>query len=182
MQNNRDSTRSIDLVALFVTGLFAGAVLGAVTNTITGAISPLYFVNILGWQNVNDVLRASIAQGVFEGLFCGAILSLIFTTVVGVVTNASCPYSVSVRHLFRILGATLACWVLGGLFAMALSALSPEFYRNAFIGVPRDTGEMLLYAWVGGSIQGIEIGGLLSVIIASVLFRAKWRRQVSESE
>jgi O-antigen/teichoic acid export membrane protein len=34
---------------------------------------------------------------------------------------------------------------------------------------------MLQYAWVGGSIWGLQFGGLASVIVGSVLFRAKWR-------
>ena len=75
-----------------------------------------------------------------------------------------------------IVAATYACWVLGGLIAMGLAALSPEFYRRAFIGVPQEFGPMLRYAWVGGSIWGAEFGGLLSLAIGLVLFRAKWRR------
>ena len=180
MQNaekHLDSARPLDLFGLAATGVLAGAAIGAFTNLVNGLVSPTYFVNIMRWQDVNNVWRASIAQGIFEGLIFGAILSLIFTSVVGFVSKASCPYSVAVRHLIGILGAALVCWVLGGLATMGLATLSPEFYRNAFIGVPRDTGEMLKYAWVGGSISGIQIGGFLCVILASVLFRAKWRRQ-----
>ncbi len=35
---------------------------------------------------------------------------------------------------------------------------------------------MLRYAWVGGSIWGTELGGLLSVILGVVVLRANWRR------
>ena len=65
---------------------------------------------------------------------------------------------------------------------MGLATLSPEFYQHAFRGVPEDLGQMLSYAWVGGSIWGIQFGGLASVIVGSVLFRAKWRHVQDGSE
>ncbi|MHB8861754.1 MAG: hypothetical protein ACYC6N_05075 [Pirellulaceae bacterium] len=55
-------------------------------------------------------------------------------------------------------------------------ALSPEFYRHTFRGVPEGGDQMFRYAWVGGSIWGIQSGGLASVIVGSILFRAKWRQ------
>ena len=65
---------------------------------------------------------------------------------------------------------------------MGLATLSPEFYRHSFHGVPEDFGQMLRYAWVGGSIWGIQFGGLASVIVGSVLFRAKWRQLQDASD
>jgi hypothetical protein len=56
------------LVGLAVTGILAGAGLGALTNGINGWVSPLDFRNILRWHDVDDVWRASIAQGIFERL------------------------------------------------------------------------------------------------------------------
>ena len=70
------------------------------------------------------------------------------------------------------------CWAFGGLAAMGLATLSPDFYRQAFIGVPNEFGAMLRYAWVGGSIWGAELGGLVSVVVGLVVLRANWRRQV----
>ena len=52
--------------------------LGALTNTINGRVSPLYFRNIMRWSDVSDVPRAAIGQGAFEGLLCGLIFGTIF--------------------------------------------------------------------------------------------------------
>ena len=120
-----------------------------------GLVSPLYFVTILGWQNVADVWRASIAQGLFEGLQFGLFFSLVFTTACGLITGAACPFHVAAKHLLGILGGSYACWALGGLAGGGVACLSPEFYRHTFYGVPAEPGPMIRYAWVGG----VDLGG-----------------------
>jgi hypothetical protein len=168
--------RPLALVGIAVTGVFASAGLGAITNAINGWVSPLYFVNILGWQDVEDVWRASIAQGLFEGLLFGVFFSLVFASGVGIITRASCSYGFAARYLLGIVAGALVCWLVGGTAAMGLAALSPEFYRRAFLGVPQKFGPMLRYAWVGGSIWGLELGGLVSLVLGLVVLRGNWRR------
>lgn len=177
MERNHPSSHPFDLFGLAMTGVVAGVLTGALTNLINGRVSPLYFVNIMGWSNDDFVWNMAIAQGIFEGVFFGIFLSLIFTTVVGIVSRASCPYRLGLRYLLAILLIALGGWVLGGLFAMGMAALSPEFYRNAFYKVPLDSSEMLKYAWVGGSIIGLQLFALLAVILVTVIFRANWRRE-----
>lgn len=160
------------LVGLAVGGVALGAVLGAATNAVNGRVSPEYFRAVMHWDEVTDVGRAAIAQGVFEGLLFGVGLSLIFTTVVGVADRARCPLRTSTRYLGAIAVAALAFWAIGGLLAIGLATLSPEFYRHAFRGVPEDPAAMLRYAWVRGSIQGLQLGGLAAVLLASILFAA----------
>ena len=46
---------------------------------------------LLGWRGVEDVWRASIAQGVFEGLVVGLLFSTIFTIAVGAVIATFMP-------------------------------------------------------------------------------------------
>ena len=169
----------IALIGLAVTGILAAAALGAVTNGINGWISPLYFRNILRWHDVANVWRASIAQGIFEGLLFGFFLALVFTIVIGCVSKARCSYGFGVITLLFVVVAALVCWVVGGLLGMGLAALSPEFYRHAFIGVPDDFWEMLRYAWVGGSIWGIEFGGFALMILGSFLFYVRWKRRAA---
>ena len=174
----RDSNqyRPFALIGLAVTGILAGTMLGELTNCINGLVSPLYFCNILGWHDVDDVWRASVAQGIFEGLIFGLFLALVFTIVVGCVSKARCSYRFGVGTLLFVAIAALICWAVGGLLGMGLATLSPEFYHHAFIGVPDKFGEMLRYAWVGGSIWGIEFGGFGLTIfrIVYVLCR-EWR-------
>jgi hypothetical protein len=168
--------RPLDLAATALCGVMASAFLGATTNAVNGWVSPLYFVTILGWHDVEDVWRASIAQGVFEGLLFGVLFSLVFSVGVGVITGAACTFRFAFAHLLGILAGAYCCWGIGGLAAMGLATLSPEFYRRAFIGVPQEFGAMLRYAWVGGSIWGAELGGLVSVTVGLVVLRANWRR------
>ena len=106
----------------------------------------------------------------------GSAFAVIFTAVVGIVSKARSPYGLAAVHLILIAVAALVCWAFGGFVAIGLAALSPEFYRHAFRGVPEGGDPLFRYAWVGGSIWGIQFGGLASVIVGSVLFRAKWRQ------
>jgi hypothetical protein len=163
------------LIGIAFSGVFLGAVLGAITNSINGWVSPLYFRNIMRWHDVQDIWRASLAQGILEGVMFGLAFAVIFTAVVGIVSKARSPYRLASIYLLVIAITALACWVLGGLIAMGLAGLSPEFYRHAFRGVPEEGDQMFRYAWVGGSIWGIQFGG-------SVLFRAKWRQLQEANE
>jgi len=104
-----------------------GAALGALTNCVNGLVSPLYFCNILGWHDVSDVWRASIAQGIFEGLMFGLFLALVFTTVVGCVSKVRCSFGFGAAILAFVAVATLVCWAVGGLLGMGLATLSPDF-------------------------------------------------------
>lgn len=168
--------RPLTLFGVAVVGVLASAALGAVTNAINGWVSPLYFVTILGWHDIQDVWRASIAQGIFEGLLFGVFFSLVFTAGLGIITRSSSPLGFGLLHLLGIVVAAFVCWLLGGIAAMILAWLSPEFYRQAFIGVPKDFGPMLAYAWVGGSIWGVLLGGFVSVILSLVVLSSNWRR------
>jgi hypothetical protein len=172
-------SRPLALAAIGGTGVLASAALGAAANAVNGRVSPEYFVAVMRWQGVADVWRASIAQGLFEGLLFGVAFALLFTAPVGIITRAACPYGFALRHLLGVLAGAAAGWALGGLAAMGLAALSPEFYRRAFIGVPAEFGPMLRYAWVGGSIVGLQLGGLVSVVLGVVVLRANWRRRTS---
>jgi hypothetical protein len=174
--------RPLALTALFGAGVLASAVLGGVTNAVNGWASPTYFVNIMRWRDVEDVWRASVAQGIFEGLLFGVLFALIFVTGAGLITRASCTFGFGFKHLLGIVSAALVCWVLGGLLAMGLATLSPEFYRRAFHAVPQEFGPMLAYAWVGGSIWGAQLGGLVSIIVGLVLLRGNWLRHLQRQQ
>ena len=168
--------RPATLFGIALATIAAGGVLGALANAINGAVSPTYFVNILRWNYVTDVWRAAVAQGILEGLVYGAIFAIIFTLVIGLVSKAHAKFSFALKHLATAAGIALVSWCVGGLLAIGLVILSPDFYRSTFIGVPPDLNGMLRYAWVGGSIWGVLFGAVLSIVIASVMAAADWRR------
>lgn len=175
--------KPMSLIGIWVSGILGAAVLGAVTNCVNAHVSELYFRNILyGGMEMPHMTRAIVAQGVFEGLLYSLILSTIFTAVVGIVSNAQCPYTFGIRYLCGLFLVIFFCWIIGGLLAMALSALSPEFYRHTFFRVPEAFNEQLRYAWVGGSIWGLVFGGIATTFVFMVLFRAAWRRQISRGK
>lgn len=168
--------RPLALVGLALTGLLAAGLLGALTNAVNGRVSPAYFVAVLNWRGVADVWRASVAQGIFEGLLFGALLGTAFAVGTGLITRATCPYRFAAGHLLGVVAGALACWALGGLAALGLAALSPDFYRRTFVGVPDGTAPMLAYAWVGGSIVGLQLGGFVSTALGLVVLRGNWGR------
>jgi hypothetical protein len=101
-EQHDDGHHPLALVGLAVTGILTGALLGALTNSVNGRVSPLYFRNIMGWHDVEDVWRASVAQGVFEGLLFGLFLALVFTIVVGCVSKARWPCRFGVAVLLFV--------------------------------------------------------------------------------
>jgi hypothetical protein len=171
-------TDSIRLATPFVTlasAIAGGGILGAVTNSVNGRVSPLYFQNIMRWHDVADIPRAAIGQGILEGLACGMIFGVILVTSLSLISKLRLQLRPALSLLGQLLGSALVAWFLGGLLAMFLAWISPEFYRRAFRGVPVDLPDMLRYAWVGGSAVGVQLGGFALLIIWIVVFRVKWK-------
>ena len=181
VSNTRRPVRALDLSGLALTGVFTGGFLGALTNAVNGAVSPGYFITVLGWRNVEHVWIACIARGIFEGLVIGLIFSTLLAIAASLISRGSCPYSFSVKHLLGISGGALVCWLIGGGLGVGLAAFSPEFYRETFYGVPGDFGPMLAFAWVGGSIWGIEFGGFACLMLGMAILRANWHNHLESS-
>lgn len=174
-----EKNKHSDFSTIFYVGLtciFGGGFIGAITNMINGAISPNYFRIVMGWD-FPDIWIASVAQGIFEGLIYGVIFSLIFTTGFGLVTKGKATYKFALKQLVKIILIVLSCWTIGGILAILLATLSPEFYKSHYYNVPTEKTEMLKYAWVGGSIWGGMIGGLLSAIFGVVVIKNNWKNE-----
>jgi len=169
-------TRPMTLIGIAITGVLVSALFGGITNAFNDWVSPNYFVVVMQWDGIDDTGLASVAQGILEGIIFGVIFSLLFTVATGLITLASCSFGFAFRHMLWILLGVFGCWVVGGLLAMGLATLSPKLYRGLFIGVPREFGPMLGYAWVGGSIVGAQLGGFVSVLMGLVILRANWLR------
>jgi hypothetical protein len=177
MNTTPTSARPLTLLGIAVSTIAAGGILGAMTNAVNGAVSPTYFRNVLRWHHVEHLWRAAVAQGIFEGLIYGVLFAFVFTLVVAVASRARATFGFAIRYVLLACAIALTMWCAGGVLAMGLAALSPDFFRSAFIGVPAEFGEMLRYAWVGGSIWGAMLGGLLSVVIVSSVAAVSWQRR-----
>lgn len=167
--------RPISIILLWVSTILGAALLGLVTNAINAHVSEQYFRTILGWQEVVDIKRAIAAQGIFEGLIFGLVLSTLLIAAIALVSRAQCDYGLGLRYVLGLLATAFTLWVAGGILALCLVTISPEFYRSRFLGVPETTSEQLRYAWVGGSIWGVQFGGAAATFIFMALFRARWR-------
>jgi hypothetical protein len=161
--------------ATLLVSIIGGGLLGALTNFINGRVSPLYFKNIMRWKEVANIPRAAIAQGILEGLICGLIFGTIFVVAVSIISRLRVPIGQSITYLGFLFFSAFLAWCMGGVTAMALAWISPDFYRHVFIGVPEEPSSMLRYAWVGGSIWGVQFGGFALLIVWVVVFGIKWR-------
>jgi hypothetical protein len=104
-------------------------------------------------------------------------LALLFAcSVAGTVSRGAKLLPRSLYYLGWVAIIGLGGWVVGGLAAMGLASFSPEFYRNSIIGAPQEQAALLRYAWVGGSIWGIELGGVIGTVLACVVYRNTARR------
>ncbi|MBD3671246.1 MAG: hypothetical protein HUJ29_10765 [Gammaproteobacteria bacterium] len=167
------TSKSSKIIFTLISCLLMGIAIGGGTNTINGLVSPEYFINILGWSPSGNVWGMSIIQGIVEGLIYGFVFAVVYTAIA-----ASKPYSTIqnpqiIRFILNIGAVILIMWVIGGILAVVLAFINPDFYRSAIIAAPSKTGAMLRYAWVGGSIWGGMLGGLLSLVVGAVLFKNK---------
>lgn len=161
-------------------GVAVAVLLGGVTNSINGWVSPRYFVTIMGWRDVENVWLAAVLQGMLEGLVFGILFTAVFLVTIGIISRAAYSFPMALPFVLRIGYLSLVFWVVGGALAICWSGTDPLSYKSCFIGVPDETGEMLRYAWVGGSILGLQSGGLVAAITSCVAFYSRWQRLMKE--
>jgi hypothetical protein len=169
--------RPAALVGIAITAVVAGMFVGATTNAVNGAVSPTYFEIVMGWDS-SGVWLASVQQGILEGFVIGIFLSFILTLAIGLITRASCTYGHALRWLAGVVVAVFRLWMIGGIVAVVWAAVSPGSYRNTFIREPLNFWQTVRFAWVGGTIWGAYLGGLLAVGVGLVLFHVRWRREL----
>ncbi len=172
--------RPLDLAGIVLTTVLAGVIVGASMNAVNGIVSRGYFVAVMGWQNVTNVWRAGIDEGVLEGSVAGVLEAIAVGVTVGLVTRGSCPYRKGLKLLAGIVALAYFFWVIGGICGGVLADMYPQFFQSSFLGVPSDREQMLRYAWVGGSIWGAYPGGPIAAIIVLVRFGFGWRRMLTE--
>lgn len=163
------------LMAIALSSIILGSLFGALTNIINGAVSPFYFELVMGWR-FNNIWKASIAQGIFEGTIYGIFFSIVFTTGFGLITKGKASLSFALKILIQVLFFIMSCWFIGGAIATLLALLSPDFYHSHFYFPPKESSDLLRFAWVGGSIWGGIIGAVLGCILSLVWTKNTWNK------
>jgi hypothetical protein len=191
MTTMRLKPRPLALYAIAVWAVLMGVIVGVTTNTINSWVSPAYtsysryaffgwlrhkaFLRALFWPNDQDYWHGGFALGIGWGLFFGVILSALFTVSIGVITRRSCSFTFAFKYLLGILLGVIICWAIGGLIALGATSFYCGLSGRKIIFL------ILQDAWVGGSTWGVELGVFLSLLVAIVLLRAKWLRQLTGS-
>jgi prolipoprotein diacylglyceryltransferase len=171
----------IIFLSIALTCIITGGIFGILTNMINGAVSPYYFRKVMHWD-FPDIWPAAITEGLLKGLLYGIIFSLVFTCGFAIITKGDAAYGFGFRQLLKTVAFIAICWVVGGLFAILLISINPDFYRSLFPIAPKDEVEMLKFAWVGGSLWGGVIGGLLSSILGVMVTRNAWHELTDTEE
>ncbi len=140
-----------------------GGFIGATTNLVNGNVSELYFQRIMGW-NFPGIWKAAILQGIFEGFIYGFIFSIIYTIGFAIITKRKADWNFVKRQLTKMVKLIYLCWIIGGVIAIFLSVVFSDDYQRLIRGVPIESIQRIRYAWVGGSIWGALIGGIISLI------------------
>ncbi len=169
---------SVNLLLLaFLLVLFSGLV-GGVVNLINGLVSEEYFRNIMGWE-FEGIWLAAVFLGATQGLIYGLVFSVVYATGFSGITKGLAHWRFVFKQVLNMGLILLLVWLLIGFGAVAWATLFPELYRRTIIQVPDQFFPMLRYAWVGGSIWGITIGGLISLIYGLRSTKREWQRMVA---
>jgi hypothetical protein len=176
MSTDQAPLRIGSLLQIFILAMLVGPLLGGLTNAVAGRISPEYFRRVLRWEEDVDVSRRAVVQGIFEGGITGFVMAVLFTGVVGFVARGKSPISLSATYLAGIVASALIFWAIGGLAGWGLATMDPGWFQSQFYGAPSDRSEAPRFAFVGGSIWGLQFGGIASVILGCIIFRAHWHR------
>jgi len=152
----------------------AGAVLGAIMNTIDGQVSADYFAIVMSWDGQTAGIHA-IAHGVLEGFAAGLLLGFFFAIVIAASTRGRCPLPLALRSFALAPAIAMIGWFFGGGIGVTLALLWPQLWGFFFVGVPPRV-DLVRFAWVGGSIWGGYGGALIGLIVASITLHLRWRR------
>lgn len=169
--------KPLNLILLAVSLIAIGALIGATTNLINGNVSEEYFRIIMGWK-FDGIWKAAVLQGSFEGLIYGLIFSFIFTIGFATITKMKADWKFVKKQLKTIIILIYSFWIMGGIIAIVLAFVFPEGYDQFIYGVPKETLLRIGYAWVGGSIWGGMIGGVISVFYGLLVTNKDWKNHI----
>jgi hypothetical protein len=160
--------------------VWAGAVLGFATNAVNGRVSPEYFQAVMRWPR-EDVPAFAVVQGMFEGGALGLLFGLVFAIAVAASSRLRCPVPLAAGVVWRTVLLALACWAAGGAAGVAVAAVAGDWLGLVLAPVPPDSGHMLGYGWVGGSIWGGYAAAAIGAVYGAVSLHRRWHRHWAET-
>lgn len=166
--------KPLNLLVFAISLIGFGGFIGATTNLINGNLSEEYFRRIMGWE-FQEIWKAAILQGILEGLIYGVIFSFIFTIGFATITKMKVDWKFAKKQLKQIVFIIYSSWIIGGVTAIILAFTFPENYDQLIYSVPKETLKRIGFAWVGGSIVGGMIGGLISLIWGLFKTNQEWK-------
>lgn len=160
-------------IQIYIAISLTGAILGAVTNFVNGAISQEYFKTIMRWNFSNgEIWFKAIKQGINEGGRYGSLFGIIFTLLFLIITKTSGNWNLAKKVLLKTIPIILAFWIIGGIIAIFIAFISWNFFDKLIVGVPQDIIKRIRFSWVGGSIWG-EITGIFIAFAYSIFLTIK---------
>lgn len=163
------------MFALLVVGVAGGAALGALTNSVNGALSPQYFRDVMGWYGAN-IWASAVGQGALEGVIYGLAYGVIFIGIIAVASLRRCRFQIALRYVGVTFALAFAFWLIGGAIAVAFAWLFPNLCDSRFFGDDFTWPALGFYAWVRGSIWGAVCGGVCSVFLTNLIYAFRHRR------
>lgn len=155
--------KSINLFILFLLLILIGGFVGTSTNSLNVILSQEYYQRVMGWE-LSYIWRRAVLQGLLEGLVYGFLFGAVYTFVIGLRVGFNISWTFVRKQVVSIAKIIYMFWLIGGIVAIFLAFVFPHSYDQFIISVPQETLSRIRYAWVGGSIWGGIIGGLIATI------------------
>jgi hypothetical protein len=162
------------MLALLSLGGAGGALMGVLTNSVNGAVSPQYFHDVMGWSGSHISLRA-VGEGALEGAVYALAYGILFIILIATVSQRRCRFRTAMRYVGFTFALALGCWLYGGAAAVVCAWAIPSVCDHHYFGDDITWPAFGCYAWVRGSIWGVVYGGLGSVLITSAVYARRHR-------
>lgn len=155
-------------------GIAAGAAIGATTNAVNAMICSNYFVRVLNLNDNDAVFGRIIVQGIAEGVGCGFMLGLLLCVAISIISFGRCTLRIATRYFYGICISVVVLWGVGGAAGCVWASIDSASFLACFPSAP--VKNTLLFAWVGGSIWGAQLGGGVATIVTCIVatFQRPW--------
>jgi len=139
-----------------------GIALGGSTNLINGYICPDYFLDVMGWDSSNILIKV-IAQGMAEGTVYAVAYTLLLLVSLRLLATTQLSTALVHSTLLTAFKLVFMIWLTAGAAAVVFNFFFPYWCSPDYFGPTKTFPEAGFYAWVLGSIHGGVYGGVIAV-------------------